>query len=142
MSCLLLLLISNGFARQIHHIEFKAKNNQQLVTNANIMEDMMKIISQYKCLKTGNIDILIPITFNNQFHPRQNDVIPARIALNNVATNTWQLPDYFIVNKEVYNTSPLLDFIIKDNLYKYAKVKSIQSLDLYILNEKKCYEKK
>ena len=164
ISIFLILFITHGFSRQMHVIQFNDTKNNQLISNSIAMKSMTNIISDHKCLKSGNVDILVPLDFPYNYIPvfrsalvdNKHDmssefqinqrvisnmpyISPARFALNQVSRNLWRLPDYFIVNTAL-NKSPLLSLIVRDNVKYYNNVKSVESLDLYIIKENSCYK--
>ena len=161
ISIFLILFFTHGFSRQMHVIQFNDTKNKQLISNSVAIKNMLNIISDHKCLIVGDVDILVPINLSHNYIPVFRSVIvddmpyddhlrqrvtlntpyirPARFALNQVTRNLWTLPDYFIVNTAL-SKSPLLSLIIRDNVKYYNKVKSVESLDLYIIKENSCYK--
>jgi hypothetical protein len=124
-----------GIERVIYHINVKKDNNRQLKENTLSMNGVVKKLDELKCIKTGNVDILVPLISYDQKNPRINPVLPLRISLNNQATKKWEEPDFLIINKNLHN-SPLLQFVIKEKISDYEKIETMDNLDLLIKKEK------
>lgn len=135
------LYFYSGQDRLIEHILFKKENNEQLKVHT---QEMIKIENylrnNYNNIKTGNVDILVPVSSGNVINPWANSVIPMRVSLNYKSSGKWLEPDFIVVNKSIENISPLLQLVIKDTIDNYEFIDKFVDLDLYIkkdiLNDK------
>jgi hypothetical protein len=136
-SIFVLIFIFSGASRLLHHVCFKYNNNIQLVRHYRLFKPAMSFLgSNYPQAITGNADILVPVPMNeSKILPFDIDIpiLPARVALNCVGAKKWIQPDFLIVNLSVYEKrSPLLQYVVGDKIRDYAKVKSIEDLDIYL----------
>jgi hypothetical protein len=117
-------------------VSLKIANNESLkenLINSNLLIGIAR--NTVPCFKSANFDILVPIdSFEKGFDA-------ARMALQKNVLGIWKLPDVLIINNNLPSKlgSPLLQYVVKEDIDKYNLSHTLNGLELYIKTGSSCF---